>query len=161
MALRWQVKGEASVAMPFLGPGLVRSPIPPRCLSRRATWLPRSSGASASTPAPRSATRRAGPTGLLRVSRLPAFSGPDTTQFLLDSRGRLLQQVQPDGATTTNVLDAEGQVDVAVDPLGHPTLYSYVYGASNSTLGGGDGDLVQVTYADGTTETGRERAGSG
>ena len=78
-----------------------------------------------------------------------------TTQYLLDNRGRLLEQVQPDGATNTYVVDAAGQVDEAIDPLGRPTFYSYVYGAYNSTLGGGDGDLVKTTYADGSFDSER------
>jgi RHS repeat-associated protein len=72
------------------------------------------------------------------------------TSFLLDQRARLLEQVQPDGATDTYVRDAAGQVIAAIDPLLRVTLYSYVYGSYNSTLGGGDGDLVKVTYADGS-----------
>jgi YD repeat-containing protein len=73
-----------------------------------------------------------------------------TTAFLLDQRARLLEQVQPDGATDTYVRDVAEQVVAAIDPLLHVTLYTYVYGAYNSTLGGGDGDLVKVTYADGS-----------
>jgi YD repeat-containing protein len=65
-----------------------------------------------------------------------------TTQYLLDSRGRLLIQVLPLGETTVNVRDGAGQVIINVDPLGEITEYSYSYGA-------GDGDLVSVTNANG------------
>jgi RHS repeat-associated protein len=42
-------------------------------------------------------------------------------------------------------------VTALTDALGRTTLYSYVYGPYNSQLGGGDGDLVQVTRPDGST----------
>src|SRR5262249_48761221 len=51
-----------------------------------------------------------------------------TTNFLLDNRARLLQQVQPDGATDSYVRDAAGQVVAAIDPLWRVTQYSYAYG---------------------------------
>ena len=78
-----------------------------------------------------------------------------TTQYLLDDRGRLLEQVQPDGATDTYFRDAAGQVTEAINPLNVPTFFSYVYGAYNATLGGGAGDLVQTTYADGSFDSTR------
>jgi RHS repeat-associated protein len=63
-----------------------------------------------------------------------------TTKYLLDSRGRLLQQVLADGTSTTSYQrNSAGDVTVMVDPLHHPTSYSY----------NASGDLVQVTYADG------------
>jgi RHS repeat-associated protein len=65
-----------------------------------------------------------------------------TTSYFLDQRGRLLSQILPDGATNSNVRDAHGQLIIAVDALGVPTLYTYAYGP-------GDGDLVQTTYANG------------
>jgi RHS repeat-associated protein len=67
----------------------------------------------------------------------------DSTQYVLDGRGRLLQQVQTDGATDTYYRDGHGQVTLALDPLVHPTTYSYDYGAGN-------GDLTQVSNADGS-----------
>jgi hypothetical protein len=39
-----------------------------------------------------------------------------------------------------------------VDPRGVPTFYTYAYGAYNPALHAGDGDLVQVSYADGSFE---------
>jgi YD repeat-containing protein len=63
----------------------------------------------------------------------------------------LLQQTEPDGTASSNYLDAAGQVTLAVDAMGLPTQYRYVYGAYNAQVGGGDGDLVQVTQADGSS----------
>jgi YD repeat-containing protein len=71
-----------------------------------------------------------------------------TTQYLLDGRGRLLAHVLGDGTSTyLYYRDPAGQVTVAVDPLHHATIYTYVYGTYNPALGG-DGDLVQQTNAD-------------
>src|SRR5207237_9768360 len=74
----------------------------------------------------------------MAVSGAPKASVTDglshTTTYLLDGRGRLLQMVQPDGATTTSRRDFVGQVVAAVDPVNIPTLYPYAYGASAGDL---------------------------
>ena len=60
-----------------------------------------------------------------------------TTQQALDSLGRLLKLLTPDGSTQTWKRDNEGQATSYTDQLGHVTTYTYQYGA-------GDGDLVQT-----------------
>jgi RHS repeat-associated protein len=67
-----------------------------------------------------------------------------TTDYLLDERGRLLQQILPGGETTTYYRDQEGQVTEMIDPLDLVTDYIYSYGS-------GDGDLVEVINSDDTT----------
>jgi RHS repeat-associated protein len=67
-----------------------------------------------------------------------------TTKYLLDGRGRLLQLIMADGVNKwTYLRDAAGQPVLSLDPNGGATLDIYVYGPYNSTLGGGDGDLVE------------------
>jgi RHS repeat-associated protein len=66
-----------------------------------------------------------------------------TTSYELDERGRLLEEVKPDGATDSYERDQAGQVTEYMDPLGYATDYTYSYGS-------GEGDLVQVGYADGS-----------
>jgi YD repeat-containing protein len=73
-----------------------------------------------------------------------------TTKYQVDLRGRLLEQIQADGTFSSNVRDSAGQVTLSIDALGRPTFSTYAYGAYNQTLGGGNGDLVQVQYADGS-----------
>jgi YD repeat-containing protein len=78
----------------------------------------------------------------------------DTTSYLLDGRGRLLAEVQADRVNSyVYYRDGAGQVTAQVDPEQHATLYSYIYGPYNANLGGGDGDLLQVTHADGSFES--------
>jgi YD repeat-containing protein len=66
-----------------------------------------------------------------------------TTSYELDERGRLLEEVKPDGATDSYDRDQAGQVTEYMDPLGYATDYTYSYSS-------GDGGLVQVGYADGS-----------
>jgi RHS repeat-associated protein len=73
-----------------------------------------------------------------------------TTTDVLDSSGRLLAESLADGSTSSFLRDANGQVTQAVDPLHRPTIYTYHYGAYDNTLKAGNGDLMQVTYADGS-----------
>jgi YD repeat-containing protein len=93
--------------------------------------------------------------GLGAVSSGPAWASLSdalnhTRRYRLDRRGRLLVQVLPDGSTSSYQRDAAGQVTLALDPLHRATRYTYAYGPYNSALGGGDGDLVRVGYADGS-----------
>jgi RHS repeat-associated protein len=63
------------------------------------------------------------------------------TQYLLDPRGRLLEQIEGDGtSSTTYQRNAAGLVTQTVDPMGRTTLDSY-----NSA-----GDLLQETAPDGS-----------
>ena len=75
------------------------------------------------------------------------------TTYGLDSRGRELSETDPGSLTQTWVRDSHGQVTSYTDQRGLTTTYTYVYGTYNSTLGGGDGDLVEMTNPDGSTET--------
>jgi YD repeat-containing protein len=60
--------------------------------------------------------------------------------------------VQPGGLTQSWQYDEHGQLTQATDGDGNVTSYSYVYGAYNETLGGGNGDLVEMVNPDGSTE---------
>jgi YD repeat-containing protein len=69
-------------------------------------------------------------------------SSPDRLASL-DTRGRLLQQILPDGATDVYLRDQAGQAFAHLDPLARVTLYNFAYGTS-------DGDLQSVIYPDGS-----------
>ena len=69
------------------------------------------------------------------------------TSLVLDGLGRLPSATAPDGSTTSETLDFAGDATSATNgALGHTTDYVYAYGPA------GNGDLTQVTNADGTTE---------
>jgi RHS repeat-associated protein len=97
--------------------------------------------------------------GLLGAANGPALASvtdglSHTTNYLLDERGRLLADIQPDGATTLTLRDAAGQVNLAVDPTGIPTVYSYAYAPvfdAGGNFVGSDGDLLAVTQGGGGT----------
>jgi YD repeat-containing protein len=79
----------------------------------------------------------------------------NTSRYLLDNRGRLLVQDLPGPAGTPDSVssyqrDDHGQVTVALDALGTPTFYAYVYGAYDPLQYGGAGDLIRVASADGS-----------
>jgi RHS repeat-associated protein len=68
-----------------------------------------------------------------------------TTSYALDAEGHLTELVQPDGTSETQQFDAHGQVVSSTDFDGNTTTYRYAYGP-------GDGDLLEIIYADGSTE---------
>ena len=70
----------------------------------------------------------------------------DSTVWLLDGRGRLLEQDRADGGVETWTRDAHGQVTDQADALYRHTLSSYAYGPGP---GAGAGDLTEIDYADG------------
>jgi YD repeat-containing protein len=79
----------------------------------------------------------------------------NTSRYLLDNRGRLLVQNLPGPTGTPDSVssyqrDEHGQVTVAVDALGTPTFYAYVYGTYDPLQYGGAGDLIRVASADGS-----------
>jgi RHS repeat-associated protein len=67
----------------------------------------------------------------------------DTTTYLLDSRSRVLQAIQPDGTSASWVLDNAGDPTSYTDFDHLQSNYSY-----NTS-----GDLTQVNYPNGTSET--------
>ncbi len=77
----------------------------------------------------------------------------NTTTYMLDPSGRLLAEQLPGEAAQTWVYDANGQVVTYTDARDQTTTYVYVYGAYNSTLGGGDGDLIEVIDPNSDTQT--------
>ena len=69
-----------------------------------------------------------------------------TTTYQLDQYARLTKLTRPDGTSETFDRDAQGQVTQATDFLGITTGYAYDESPT------GQGDLTQVSYADGTSE---------
>ena len=74
-----------------------------------------------------------------------------TTLYTLDSAGRILTATQPNGLAQTWAYDSHGQLTSYTDQDGLATGYAYVYGVYNSNLGGGNGDLIEVSNPDGST----------
>ena len=64
-----------------------------------------------------------------------------STQYTLDNRGRSLQIDQELGNTESFTRNTAGDITEDVDPLGLVTSYDY----------SGDGDLLGITYADGSS----------
>jgi YD repeat-containing protein len=83
----------------------------------------------------------------------------DITQYVLDMQDRELSETDKGSAANpltpalveTWVYDGHGQLSQYTDAKGLTTEYTYVYGSYDSTLHGGDGDLLEVDNPDGST----------
>ena len=64
----------------------------------------------------------------------------DPTVYVLDGRGREIEEIAPDGAIQTWVRNSNGLVTLYTDALGRKTQYLY----------GGDGDVTEVFNPDGS-----------
>jgi YD repeat-containing protein len=74
-----------------------------------------------------------------------------TTTFVFSGVGWLLSETAADGGVRQWTRDQAGHPTTATDPDGNVTTYSYLYGPYQSGPGGGAGDLMKVSFADGST----------